>query len=182
VKIEKIDENQVKITLSCAEMLTMNAENSENASSNLVMDLLGALEEEFQFSMIHHAIVLEMVPSKKDGCEIFLTKTESKNHPKKEENLIITSFSESEDALYAGRLSKRYISGQLAVYLMDNEFYLVISSNEKQALPKIKLLLSDLGDSIENPLLMESVLKEYGTLILEEDAPPLLTKKFFQKL
>ena len=80
MKIEKIDENQVKITLSCAEMLTMNSENSEDSSTNLVMDLLGALEEEFQFSMIHHAIVLEMVPSKKEGCEIFLTKTESKNH------------------------------------------------------------------------------------------------------
>ena len=174
MKIEKIDENQVKITLSCAEMLTMNSETSEDSSANLVMELLETLEEDFQFSMIHHAIVLEMVPSKKDGCEIFLTKTESKNHLNKEENLLITSFLESEDALYAGRLCKKYISGHLAVYLMNNEFYLVVSSNEKQTLAKIKLLLSDLGDSIENPLLMEGVLREYGTLILKEDAPPLL--------
>ena len=175
MKIEKIDENQVKITLSCTEMLQMNAENISNDSASLLNELLGALEKEFQFSIIRHAIHLEMIPSKKDGCEIYLTKTESQIQTKEEENLIITAFSESEEALYAGRLSKKYLHGQISVYLFNDEFYLIITSNEKNALSKLRLLLSDLGDSVQYPVLMEGVLKEYGTLILEEDTPPLLT-------
>ncbi|MBR5239988.1 MAG: adaptor protein MecA [Clostridia bacterium] len=175
MKIEKIDENQVKITLSCTEMLQMNAENSSNDSS-LLTELLGALEQEFQFSIIRHAIHLEMIPSKKDGCEIFLTKTESQQQPNYVENLMITSFFESEDALYAARLSKRNLNGQIAVYLLNDEFYLVITSNEKESLSKLQLLLSDLGDSVQYPAFMEGVLKEYGTLIFEENTPPLLTE------
>ena len=174
MKIEKIDENQVKITLSCTEMLTMNAQNISEESSNLLMELLETLEGEFCFSMIQHAITMEMVPSKKDGCEIYLTKTDSKKQNQIAERLVVTSFQESEDALYAGRLSKKHVQGRIAVYLMNNEFYLVISSQEKRNLSRVRLLLSDLGNSIGNPLLMESILKEYGTLIVEEDAPPLL--------
>ncbi len=175
MKIEKIDENQVKITLSCTEMLQMNAQEVSEDSQNLLMELLGALEEEFCFSMIKHAIILEMVPSKKDGCEIFLTKTESKLQKQKEENLLITSFSEPADALYAGRLSKNYVHGHIAVYLLNDEYFLTVSSNEKKPLEKIQLILCDLGNTVENPLLMDGVLKEYGALILEEDTPPLLS-------
>ncbi len=175
VKIEKIDENQVKITLSCTEMLTMNAQSAPEESSRLMWELLGALENEFRFSILNQAIVLELVPSKQDGCEIFLTKTDFKKQKKCENNLVITSFSESEEALYAGRMAKQYVKGQIAIYLMNGEYYLAISSVDRMALSKIQLVLCDLGSTVENPLLMEGVLKEYGTLILEEDAPPLLT-------
>ena len=127
------------------------------------MELLSALEDEFCFSMIHHKMILEMVPSPKDGCEIFLTKTEKQ--PKNEEHLIITSFVKSEDAFYAKNLSKKYLQTTTAVYLMHNEYYLVIYSKEQSDLSKVRTLLSDFGESIQYPALMESVLKEYGTLI-----------------
>lgn len=175
VKIEKIDENQVKITLSCTEMLKMNAQNAPEETSQLMWELFGALENEFRFSIINQAIVLELVPSKQDGCEIFLTKTDAKKQKRCEHNLVITSFSESEEALYAGRLSKQYVKGHTAVYLMNGEYYLAIKSADRIALSKIQLILCDLGNTVENPLMMEGILKEYGTLILEEDTPPLLT-------
>ena len=174
MKIEKIDENQVKITLSCAEMLTMNSQNISEESQNIWMELLATLEDEYRFSMINHQILLEMVPSQKDGCEIFLTKTESHKQVKKEENLIIASFVTSEDAFYAGTLSKKYLQGQLSVYLFNNAYYLVLQSPEQADLKKVRMMISDFGDTIQNPALMESVLQEYGTLIIN-DSPPLLT-------
>ena len=173
MKIEKIDENQLKITLSCTEMLTINSQNVSEESQNILMELLGKIEDEFRFSMIHHNMILEMVPSQKDGCEIFLTKTEKQT--KIEEHLLITSFLKSEDAFYAKTLSKKYLQAQMSVYLMNNEYYLVIHSKEQSSLSRVRILLSDFGDSVQYPILMESVLKEYGTLIFKEDTPPLLT-------
>ncbi len=175
MKIEKIDENQVKITLSCAEMLQMNAQNYSEESTNMMMELLETVESELSFSMMNHAIVFEMVPSKKDGCEIFLTKTESKQQSKQENGLIILSFEQAKEALHAGTLSKNYVQGRFAIYVLNEEYYLLISSKDKPALSKIGLLLSDLGNTVPNPLFMESVLTEYGTLILQEDMPPLLS-------
>ncbi len=175
MKIEKIDENQVKISLSCAEMLKMNAQSAPEESSRLMWELLGALENEFRFSMINQEIVLEMVPSKQDGCEIFLTKTDAKKQKRSEKNLIITSFSDSEKAFYAGTLSKQYVKGRIAVYLMNEEYYLVLTSEDRISLSRMQLILCDLGDTVENPHFMEGVLTEYGTLLLEEDVPPLLT-------
>ena len=112
---------------------------------------------------------------KKRICEIFLTKTESKKQNNPEENLIIVSFYEAKDALFAGNLSKKYVKGRLAIYVMNDEYYLLISSGDTHSLSKIGLLLSDLGNSVERPIFMESVLTEYGTLISEEYVPPLLT-------
>ncbi len=173
MKIEKIDENQVKITLSCAEMLQMNAQNYTEESSNMMMELLETVENELSFSMMNHAIVFEMVPSKKDGCEILLTKTESKQPQKSENGMIIFSFWEAREALYAGQLAKNYVQGRLEIYVLGDAYYLLISPNDKQSIQKIGLLLSDLGDCVSNPLFMESVLKEYGVLLSEEYMPPL---------
>ncbi len=175
MKIEKIDENQVKITLSCTEMLKMNAQSAPEESSRLMWELLGTLENEFRFSMINQAIMLEMVPSKQDGCEIFLTKTDEKKQKRCEKNLVITSFRESEEAFYAGTLSKQYVKGRICIYLMQEEYYLVLSSEDQISLSRMQLILCDLGNTVENPHLMEGVLTEYGTLLLEEDTPPLLT-------
>jgi len=175
VKIEKIDENCLKISLSCTEMLRMNAESTSNESSILIAELMEALEKELQFSLMNQEIVLEMIPSPKDGCEIFLTKTESKKQKRYEKNLAIISFPSSEEVFFAESLSAQYARERSAVYLMNGEYYLVICSQDYVSLSKVQLILSDLGNTVDNPLLMEGVLKEYGTLISEEDAPPLLT-------
>ena len=162
MKIEKINQNQLKVALSCSEILQMNLEIDSENSQNMLTKLLHSLESEFHFSIINQKITLEMVPSSQEGCNIFLTKTESEmkktSFLKKILILSVEQLSTAEHIISSANFMHK-------IYQMNGLFYLVIYLENNQQRRQFQLLFSDFGLFIENPVLFESVLMEYGTLL-----------------
>lgn len=171
MKIEKIDHNQLKVTLSCTEMLQMNLEIDPKEPQNILTKLLYALETDYQFSMMNHKIMLEMIPSKQDGCNIFITKTESKQkQTNPADSLLIFSFMQWKTVDYIKQLIGNQLPEEHQIYRLDGLYYLLLHPFSFEQEEQIKMLLSDFGECIENPKLFESVLKEYATPLLPNDS------------
>lgn len=179
VKIEKIDNNKLKITLSCMEILQMNLDIHPNESTNSFLKLLNALETEHHFSVINQKIILEMIPGESDGCSIYLTtafseKKKQLTHPLKR---LIFSFSGLDIILYAVELICDKFQGTVSIYRLDERYYLILYFETQEHFKTIRTLLSDLGDHIGNPQLFESVLTEYGKPLCHHES----MKHFSQK-
>lgn len=176
MKIERIDHNQLKITLTCTEMLQINLEMDTKESQNILLNLLKSLETDYQFSMMNHKIILEMIPSRQDGCNIFITKTESEksceNHCVK---LQIFSFEQRKTAEYVEQLIDTHFVEKIAFYRLDELYYLVCYLSPSAPEEQLICLIADFGEYVKNPTLFESVLKEYGTPL---PPPNSLTKTF----
>ncbi len=166
MKIEKIEPNKLKITLSCTELLQINPEIAPDESQKLISKLFHSLETEHHFSIMNKKIVLEMVPSLQDGCNIYITKpdavsltTQHKNH------LAILSFSTWNTMEHAITLLSNYFTGSGMIYRLDGIYYLILYAKNKLLISQTETLLSDLGDYVENPELFVSVLQEYGVML-----------------
>ncbi len=171
MKIEKIDQNQLKITLSCTEMLQMNLEITPQESQNILTNLLYSLETDYQFSIMNHKIILEMIPSRQDGCNLFITKIQAEqiktDHSMR---LLIFSFVQWETVEYAENLISGSFAGECAICRLDGLYYLILYLDSLAQEEQIMLLLSDFGECVKHPKLFESVLKEYGTPLSQCDS------------
>lgn len=166
VKIEKIEQNKLKITLSCTEMLQINPEIAPEESQKLISELFHSLEAEYGFSIMNQKIVLEMIPSSQDGCNIFITKSDTaclaaqpKNH------LAILSFSKWSTMEYALTLLNNQFLGSGMIYRLDGMYYLILYAKSSKLISQAETLLSDLGECVTNPELFVSVLQEYGIML-----------------
>lgn len=166
MKIEKIDQNQLIITLSPTEILQINLEFDTKEPKNLLDKLLHLVEKEYDFSIMNEKILLEMIPSVQDGCNIFITKAnEKRQEPQQNGCLSIAIISEWKTVEYAvGLLNETVIKGS-ALYRLDGLYYLVLYTETPAEKKEIQVRLSDLGEWLKSPELFESVLKEYGVLL-----------------
>ena len=166
MKIEKIDQNKLKITLSPTDMLQINLELDEQEPQNLLEQLFYTLEKEYHFSVLNEKILLETVPSVQEGYYLFITKSNIKAEEKSEvSGVSILTCSDWKIAEYIFHLLNGNITKRCAIYRMDGEYYFVLYSKSDTARKKTKLLLSDLGEWMDNPELYEGVLQEYGVFL-----------------
>ncbi len=165
MKFEKINSHKLKITLSCTEILQMNSELQPDTTSHLFQTLLKTLDTEYQLPILNQKILLEMIPSKEEGCNIYLTFFQGEqNNEENSNNTLILSFRLREAVVYALSVIGTDFFKHCALYLLDEMYYLVICSI--QSLHQgIQTRLSDLGECVKNPKLYESVLSEYGRCI-----------------
>ena len=79
MKIELIDENRIKVILSCYDILELNFDISSmsvdtNEARLLFKDVLKEAEEKFGFTANVDRIMVETVPTPKEGYIIYITK------------------------------------------------------------------------------------------------------------
>ncbi len=166
MKIEKIEQNKLKITLSCTEMLQINPEIAPDESQKLITKLFHSLETEYNFSIMNKRIILEMVPSPQDGCNIYITKPDTVSLTTKQKNyLSILSFSKWNTMEHAITLLENRFTGSGMIYRLDGIYYLILYAKNKILINQTETLLSDLGECVENPELFISVLQEYGVML-----------------
>lgn len=166
MKIEKIDPNQLKITLSCTEMLQINLAATETESENILKNLLHAIENEYSFSIMNHKIILEMIPSAQEGCNLYITKAKRKEiTPKASVHILVFSFLNWDTAEYATQTLQTSLLKECQLYRLDGIYYLVLFPESDLLKEQLILRLSDFGEQMQNPKVYEGVLKEYGTLL-----------------
>lgn len=169
VKMEKIAQNKLMITLSCTEILQLNSETHLKESADLISSIIKTMDHQYQFSVLNKKILLEMIPSVTEGYDIFLTElpSESNQMPEKTD-IFILAFPEFENLIFAGHLLKEEFHGTYLVYLLDETYYLVLYPAPHTHDKKIQIRLCDLGETVSDSVIYESVLFEYAQFVADD--------------
>ena len=210
MKIEKISENKIKVTLSITDLKERNIDfsslsyNSPQAQE-LFWDMMHQAEIEYGFSASNAQLFIEATPGSGDNLVITVTKVEEdgdfesihkyiKNKFKKSElkirkkgkkvlsSISIYSFEEFEDVCLAtSEISDLYF-GDSTLYKHDKLFYLIISNTSIAGSnsENFDSLIAEYGKKVANTAFVEGFLNEYGTKMIEYDALNIL-KKYFTK-
>ena len=166
MKIEKIDDNKIKVVLSYDDILLLNLDffeitpDSEDAEK-LFSDILNKASDEIGFKISDSRFMIEAIPSYKEGYVMFVTKL---SEQKKLCKLCkaIYSFSNMEILKTAFEIIKNKYEGDFKIYLLDGVYYLVLYGKKGGDFDYIRVLLVDFGKYIKTPEIFIGVLEEYG--------------------
>lgn len=200
MKIERIGENKIKITVSIEDLnernIALEALNyNSREAQELFWDMMKKAEMEFGFSTSDAQLCIEAVPDALEGFVITITKIEdevdeafesiqkyirnkyrksdlkSKKRLKKVSSpLLIYSFASADDLK---SLCQRIFSAYTAestLYKYANVYYLVLSKTGWNDAYAIDSLLQEYGKKVHYPSFYEGLLEEYGKKIVDQNA------------
>ena len=168
LKIEKIETNKIKVTLSALDLIDMNISVKSLTPDSPVLhgflhDVMEMVKAETGFNPYSGQVMVEAVPSG-DGIVLMVTKIAEKKKPKKvrvaghrSASKITYRFGYFENICRLFEISdpNRFENAGLYEY-MDN-FYIVIGKDKTAG-------MSEFGDARGNVTLSESFLKEHAKL------------------
>lgn len=200
MKIEKVNENKIKVTISVNDLEERNIDfNSLNynspAAQELFWDMMEQAEVQFGFNASDSQLVIEAIPDSDEGFIITISKLDEdgdfesiqkyiKNKFKKSDlkvkrknrkicsTIMIYSFRDFEDLCSLCKKIHTMYSGDSSVYKCRDTYYLVLTRNHF-TISDTKLfenLLSEYGNKISNVGFYEGYLSEYGTKIIDYNA------------
>ncbi len=208
MKIEKINENKIKVTISLNDLEERNIDlNSLNynspAAQELFWDMMERAEVEFGFDTADSQLCIEAAPDSREGFIITITKLDEegdfesiqkyiKNRFKKSDlkvkrknrricsAIMIYSFSNFDDVCALTEKITPIYSGDSTLYKIKEVYYLVLTKNTFNTLDikGFETLLSEYGRKISNVSFYEGYLNEYGTRIIEYNALEIIRSYF----
>lgn len=208
MKIEKISENIIKVTISLNDLEERNIDlNSLNynspAAQELFWDMVEQAEMQFGFNISDSQLIIEPITDSDEGFIITITKVDEegdfesiqkyiKNRFRKSDLRIkrksrrvcsaisIYCFSDFEDLC---KLSKRIYdiySGSSLLYKYKSTYYLVLTRSNFTVsnMRLFDALMSEYGKKVSNVSFYEGFLDEYGTKIAEDNALEVINTYF----
>jgi len=204
MKIEKINDNKIKITLSAKDLADRNLDfqslrhNSPEAQT-LFWDMMKLAESEHGFTASNCQLFIEAASVTNGNFIVTITKVfdtpglpsgrslhakqapstlKIKRKPTSYSHSYIIrfpSFDNIVDALRQNTLSTKMSS---ALYEYKTEYYLVLkpSISQTNELKKLVFLLSEFGDVAHDFRYTEGIINEYGNKIIAKDALKVLNK------
>jgi len=208
MKIEKINENKIKVTISINDLEERNIDlNSLNynspAAQELFWDMIEQAEVQFGFNAADSQLCIEAVPDSEEGFILIITKLSEegdfesiqkyiknkyrntdirvkKKNRKLYSTITVYAFNGFEDlCALCEKISTIYF-GESSLYKYKETYYLVLTrSNLTTSNTKtFDILLGEYGRKVPNPLFYEGFLNEYGTKIIECNALDTINKYF----
>lgn len=208
MKIEKISENMIKVTISVNDLeernIDLNALNYNSpAAQELFWDLMEQAEEQFGFNLSDSQLIIEPLPDTNEGFIITITRLDEdgdfesiqkyiKSKLKKSDlkvkkksrkicsTILIYSFNSIDDACTLSKRVADIYSGESTLYKCRDTYYMVISRNSMTAAGSkaFEISLNEFGHKIANISFYEGYLSEYGEKIIENNAFEVLRKYF----
>lgn len=208
MKIEKISENIIKVTISMNDLeernIDLNALNYNSpAAQEFFWDMMEQAEEQLGFSLSDSQLIIEPIPDSNDGFIITITKVDEdgdfesiqkyiKSKLKKSDlrvkkksrkvcsSLFIYSFSNIDDICSLARKLDGIYCGDTTLYRCKNTYYLLLTRNGLTTANTrtFELVLNEYGTKVSNVSFFEGYLNEYGEKIIENKALETLTKYF----
>ena len=202
MKIEKINDDKIRITLSIDDLKEKNIDfhsfmANPIESQDLFLDMLETAEKEVGFVTKNYKIILDALFTS-EGTFILTVTRDSNNLPKKKisvkrkasvlsSSTVIYSFTQFEDIIsfckyvsYLPQKDKIYTSKNTSLFEFQGSYYLVFR-NIKCSLQKLKTFgfsISEFGTYVDNSDLFERKLLEYGKKIIENNAINIINKNF----
>ena len=163
VKIEKIDENKIKVVLSYDDILELNLDITQispesEETEKLFSDVFNQASEKLGFVVDDSKFMIEAIPSYTEGFVMFVTKlTESQKKAKLTEHYEIYAFSNLEILQFAVTMVKEKSDCYVKIYKLDGLFYLVLPESSCDEHKNIKIILLDFGKLINPPEIFEGI-------------------------
>lgn len=200
MKIEKISDNTIKVTISVNDLeernIDLDALNYNSpAAQKLFWDMMEQAEIEFGFNVSDSQLVIEPTPDTEEGFIVTITKMDEdgdfesiqkyiKSKFKKTDvrlkrkshkllsTLMIYSFDNFDDLCVLCKNIHSMYSGDSSIYKYKNTYYLLLERNNTTACYKkiLELHLGEYGNKVSNVGFYEGYLNEYGTVIIENNA------------
>jgi len=208
MKIERISENIVKVTISYNDLEERNIDlNTLNyntpAAQEFFWDLMEQAEEQLGFSLSDSQLIIEPIPDSNDGFVITITRVDEdgefesihkyiKSRMKKSDlrvkkkgkkicsPLYIYSFKSINDVCGLANKLESIYSGESSLYRYRDTYYLTLTrSGLLPANTKVfELMLNEFGTKVNSISFFDGYLNEYGEKVIEYNALDVL-KKFY---
>lgn len=195
MKIEKLTENKIRITLNLNDLedehIDLHSFMSNSPESQaLFYNLLSQAEKEVGFYTKDYKLMIEAIAVPEGNFILTVTRLPEKEQSKKQvrikrktstinEDLVIYSFNSFDDYcefckyLSLHLKSETYLKlKKVSLCLYNSKYYLCIHIN-KSNLPIVNTInceISEFGNSVKNPDLFERKLLEYGKVIFKTNA------------
>lgn len=184
MKIEKINENKIKITFNIDDLADKNIDlysfmHNTPETQDLFWDLITEAEKECGFNIDNSMIYIEATTSGAGNFTLIVTKTNEKNigHPvtkrkniklKRKTSSIkinnnIFKFENFDDICEFAKVINTDDLGSNSLYSMNDKYYLKTTS-----MPFSSIL--EYASISPSPNIIEAKINEYGTLIISEKA------------
>ena len=194
MKIEKLTENKIRITLNLSDLeeehIDLHSFMSNSAESQaLFCSLLNKAEKEVGFYTKDYKLMIEAIglPEKEQVKKQLKIKrkTSAINN-----SLVIYSFNSFDDYCEFCKYISLHLNSEtylklrkVSLSLYNSKYYLCIHIN-KSNLPIVKAInceISEFGNTVDNPDLFERKLLEYGKAIFKANAISNCVKAFYNK-
>ncbi|OPZ87682.1 MAG: Adapter protein MecA 2 [Firmicutes bacterium ADurb.Bin419] len=208
MKIEKINDNKIKVTISLSDLQERNIDfdalnYNSPATQELFWDMMEQAEIQFGFNTAESQLAIEASPDDGDGFVIFITKLDDdgdfesiqkyiKNKFKKSDlrvkkksqkvcsSIIIYSFENLDHLISLCDRIKFIYTGESSLYKLKDTYYMMLTKNtfSVENVKYFEALLNEYGKKVTNTLYYEGYLEEYANKIAEYNAVELITSYF----
>jgi len=208
MKIERISENMLRVTISLDDLeernISLDSLNYNSpAAQELFWDMMEQAEVQFGFDLSDSQLIIEPISDLDDEFVITITRIDEdgdfesihkyirsklrksdlkikKKSRKLYSTLLIYSFESLDDLkLLSKELSDIY-NGESSLYRYGSRYYLILVRNNFTVtdINKFEILLDEYGSRVSNTSFYEGYLNEYGTKIAEGDALEIINNYF----
>ncbi|RCX20815.1 adapter protein MecA 1/2 [Anaerobacterium chartisolvens] len=208
MKIEKISDSEIKITISLSDLEERNIDltslnYNSPAAQELFWDMMEQAEVQFGFNTTDSQLYIEALPDSDEGFVVTITKGDQdgdfesiqkyiKNRFRKNElkvkrknrrvysTLLVYSFDSFDDLCSLSKKVSSMYSGESSLYKYKNAYYLMLTrSNFTVTNTKMfEVIISEYGNKVSNASFYEGFLNEYGTKLIEYNAVEILSNYF----
>lgn len=208
MKIERIGENMIKITLSIDDLEERNIDleslnYNSPAAQELFWDMMEQVEDQLGLNLSDSQFIIEPVPDIDEGFIITIARMDDggdfesiqkyiKSKLKKSElkakrktrriysTLLIYAFNNVEDLRQLSKNISSIYMGESSLYKHGNTYYLVLLRSNFTVTDKRKLeiLLNEFGSKIPNVNIFEGYLSEYASKLVENNAIDVINNYF----
>ena len=207
MKIEKISENIIKVTISYNDLeereIDLNSINYNSpAAQKLFWDMMNQAEEEFGFDVSDAQMLIESIPDSIEGFVITITRLDEDSDfetihryirsrytnpgakPKKRNRRIysatlIYSFDSIDDVCALSRKLSAYTGGS-ELYECQGAYYVKLTRNNitLKELRNFETEINEYGSKVNNISFFDGFLNEHGIQIIPSDAMQTLNRYF----
>ena len=208
MKIEKINDNKIKVTISLSDLQERNIDfealnYNSPATQELFWDMMEQAEIQFGFNTSESQLAIEASPDECDGFVIFITKLDEegdfesiqkyiKNRFRRSDlrvkkkshkvcsSIVIYSFEHFEHLVSLCSTLKSIYSGESTLYKLKNAYYLMLTKNTFTVdnVRYFESLLNEYGKKVSSIAYYEGYLEEYAQKVVEFNAVEVISTYF----
>ena len=205
MKIEKLNDNKIRITLGLEDLKEKNIDfhsfmSNSSESQSLFLDMLREAEKEVGFVTKDHKLMIEAIAMADGNFVLTVTKDTSDNEKLKKNRIHIKRKSVDLNkpiAIYSFETFDDFCSfcnflndsafndivhkiETISLYEYQKQYYLCLDgiNVDVAVLKGFCTAITEFGSYVNNAELFERKLKEYGTILIEENAIDMTIKHF----
>jgi adapter protein MecA 1/2 len=208
MKIERISDNIIKVTISLNDLEERNIDlesftDNSPAAQELFWDMMEQAELEFGFNISDSQFIIEPIPDSEGGFILTITRIDDdedfesihkyiKNRFRRADirvkkktrkvltTIMIYSFKNFEDLCALCKKIENLYCGESTLYNYNSTYYLLLTRNNFTVTnPRMfGIILGEYGNKVYNANFYEGYLNEYGTQIIKGNAIQVLNSYF----